>query len=125
MPIIVRVASGLHVPPCATTYASRTSSQTDSESISTPSRSNTTASIMRPVDQSALQQRGDRGAPRPPPEVKEPAMAEPQGALEDGRPRLPAALCDDARRILEAMLIATTVVAAEPEVSGFGAFGQK
>src|SRR5215470_7946942 len=48
MPISRCCASGAQWPPCSATTCRRTCSQTGSESTSTPSRSNTTASIMRP-----------------------------------------------------------------------------
>src|SRR5579872_89786 len=45
MPIKRDCVSGAQWPPCSVTKARRTRSQTGSESMSTPSRSNTTASI--------------------------------------------------------------------------------
>src|SRR3954452_13227634 len=49
MPCIAVVASAVHRPPRSATTARRTSSQTCSESTSTPSRSNTIAAgAMRP-----------------------------------------------------------------------------
>ena len=47
MPIMAAVASGTQWPPRARTSSWRTASQTSSPSISTPSRSNTTASSGR------------------------------------------------------------------------------
>jgi hypothetical protein len=46
MPISLSCVSGSHRPPRPATSSRRTSSHTGSESISTPSMSNTTASIM-------------------------------------------------------------------------------
>src|SRR5437899_49306 len=45
MPIIARVASSRNDPPCSRVTCSRAAAHSDSESTSTPSRSNITAAI--------------------------------------------------------------------------------
>src|SRR3954452_20883500 len=54
MPIIAAVASSGHGRPCPAASARRPPSQADSESSSSPSRSNTTARIKRGIEESNL-----------------------------------------------------------------------